>query len=289
MGGKVWYCLECFPIVRLLICCPAFGLTISLLHGTSPYKKRTDSSISGPSTNCKSDGDRDGLLLPEFNELVKEFGFSFKAIFHQVRMLKRHSRMQIHSEIQNCGEDDTGQEIKNLKNIVKTLKKGRGLLRASCFRYYGLKEQETAVMELQNRLKINNVGQILGLKIESLKAEKMGLEPVADKEKNPVETESDVQLKLQKLNDLVSEADELRKYNQSLRAENSTLAERLGSVQILATSVLEDDETEALKEESLRLRKQNEDLVKEVEQLQADRCSDAEELVYLRWVNACLR
>lgn len=41
--------------------------------------------------------------------------------------------------------------------------------------------------------------------------------------------------------------------------------------------------------ESEHLRRKNEDLEKEIEQLQADRCSDAEELVYLKWLNACLR
>lgn len=296
-----------------------------------------ESSISGPSTNCRSDGDRDGLLLPEYNELVKEFSLSSKASLSPSKDVKMPMQdADSPKEYKIVGWDGHEKEIKNLKNIVKTLKERERTLEIQLLEYYGLKEQETAVMELQNRLKINNMeAKLLGLKIESLKAEKMELEAqvadyakvvsdldtaklkikqlkkklrleaghskeqilslkervlkLHDKEKNPVETESDVQLNLQKLNDLGSEADELRKSNQSLRTENSTLAERLESVQILATSVLEDDETEALKEESLRLSKQNEDLVEEVEQLLADRCSDAEELVYLRWVNACLR
>ena len=37
------------------------------------------------------------------------------------------------------------------------------------------------------------------------------------------------------------------------------------------------------------MREENEELKKEIEQLQTDRCADVEELVYLRWVNACLR
>ena len=37
------------------------------------------------------------------------------------------------------------------------------------------------------------------------------------------------------------------------------------------------------------MRQENEDLRQEIEQLKADRCSDVEELVYLRWINACLR
>lgn len=46
---------------------------------------------------------------------------------------------------------------------------------------------------------------------------------------------------------------------------------------------------EALRVESEHLRRKNEDLEKEIEQLETDRCSDAEELVYLKWINACLR
>lgn len=42
-------------------------------------------------------------------------------------------------------------------------------------------------------------------------------------------------------------------------------------------------------EESERLGRENDNLQKVIEQLQADRCADAEELVYLRWINACLR
>jgi len=42
-------------------------------------------------------------------------------------------------------------------------------------------------------------------------------------------------------------------------------------------------------EESKHLKEANDKLTKEIEQLQTDRCTDVEELVYLRWVNACLR
>lgn len=46
---------------------------------------------------------------------------------------------------------------------------------------------------------------------------------------------------------------------------------------------------ESLKEEMERLARENASLTKEIEQLQAHRCADVEELVYLRWINACLR
>lgn len=44
-----------------------------------------------------------------------------------------------------------------------------------------------------------------------------------------------------------------------------------------------------VREEVNELRHANEDLVKQVEGLQMNRFSEVEELVYLRWVNACLR
>jgi hypothetical protein len=37
------------------------------------------------------------------------------------------------------------------------------------------------------------------------------------------------------------------------------------------------------------LRQENEKLAKEAEQLQSDRLADVEELVYLKWINVCLR
>ena len=43
------------------------------------------------------------------------------------------------------------------------------------------------------------------------------------------------------------------------------------------------------REEINKLRHTNEDLIKQVEGLQMNRFSEVEELVYLRWVNACLR
>jgi hypothetical protein len=42
-------------------------------------------------------------------------------------------------------------------------------------------------------------------------------------------------------------------------------------------------------EEAVGLKQENEKLSKEVEQLQTDRFADVEELVYLKWINACLR
>lgn len=44
-----------------------------------------------------------------------------------------------------------------------------------------------------------------------------------------------------------------------------------------------------LKEESQRLKQENEESKDEVERLKGDRSTDQEELIFLRWINACLR
>jgi hypothetical protein len=52
--------------------------------------------------------------------------------------------------------------------------------------------------------------------------------------------------------------------------------------------LLQEDEEAKAKENIVALRHVNEDLIKQVEGLQSSRFSEVEELVYLRWVNACL-
>ncbi|MBA0839891.1 hypothetical protein Goarm_005583 [Gossypium armourianum] len=100
----------------------------------------------------------------------------------------------------------------------------------------------------------------------------------------------DIESKLQRLKILECEVEELRNLNMRLQMENSELARKLESTQILANSVLEDPEVrKAIDQTSNRLRQENEDLTKQIEQLQLHRCDDVEELVYLRWINACLR
>ncbi|KAJ4976819.1 hypothetical protein NE237_001925 [Protea cynaroides] len=53
--------------------------------------------------------------------------------------------------------EETEQEIINLGNTVKVLHEREKNLEIQLLEYYGLKEQETAMAELQNRLKISNM------------------------------------------------------------------------------------------------------------------------------------
>lgn len=291
-----------------------------------------DNSPSGLSPSGKSTEEKQGILLPEFDEILKEFDISAT----KLRIPEKHVEPLMSATESPTGYnvvnmDDQEKEIKNLRNLVNTLKKRESALEDKLLEYYGLKEQESAVMELRNRLKISNTEtKLFTLKIESLQADNKQLEAqvtnyrkvVADleaakaqiklltrklrseaeqnkeqilslkqrvtkmQEQKPVTAKSnaDVHSMLQKIKVLEEKIEELRKSNYNLQLENQSL-----DPQYRANLVQDNEEVGALNAESQHLRKQNEDLTKEIEQLQEDRCADVEELVYLRWINACLR
>ncbi|CAN6457206.1 unnamed protein product [Victoria cruziana] len=101
-----------------------------------------------------------------------------------------------------------------------------------------------------------------------------------------------IQEKIQRLQSIEVEVSELRMINERLQKENSELAIKLDFAETVAStsnSVHEAEDVDKAFEEIDRLRETNKKLVEEMERLQMDRCADVEELVYLRWINACLR
>ncbi|RDX81416.1 Protein CHUP1, chloroplastic, partial [Mucuna pruriens] len=298
----------------------------------------SDNSPIGHSLDSTQNGDKDEFLLPEFNDIVKEVDFGATIVGTSFKEDMEAPRLSVGSSIAYAGpeKDDYEQEISQLRNMIRVLQDREQSLEVQLLEYCGLREQETAVMELHNRLKVSNMEvKMFNLKAKTLQSENWRLkEQVADHAKVLAELETakakvkllnkkiryeaeqnrqqiitlqqkvsrlqdqeckdaacdqDIQIKLQKLKDLESEAEELRESNLRLQIENSHLARRLDSTQILANAVLEDPEADAVKQESECLKQENTRLMKEIEQLQSDRCSDLEELVYMRWINACLR
>ncbi|KAL1298254.1 hypothetical protein HN51_042634 [Arachis hypogaea] len=291
-----------------------------------------NNSTIGISHSSKQNGDKNELLLPEFQNLVKEVEFG-------ATLERKSSEKDVEATACVSHEkDDHEKEVTELKNIISMLQEREHSLEVQLLECCGLREQEKAVKELQNRLKISNMeAKMFSLKVQTLQSENHRLqEQVAnhakvvaeleatkakvellqkklkhetehnreqiiilqhrvsklqeqEQECKAVDCDHDIQLKLQKLKDLESEVEVLRQSNFRLQLENSELAQRLDSTQILANAVLEEPEGDTRKEDIERLRQENERLMKEMEQLQADRCSDVEELVYLRWINACLR
>ncbi|KAA3457254.1 protein CHUP1, chloroplastic-like [Gossypium australe] len=270
----------------------------------------------------------DVFLLPEFSDNV---GTSLKLQTETARL-----ELDTSTTSRSAEKDDYEQEIKYLRNMVRMLSERERNLELQLLEYYGLKEQEAAVFELQNQLKINKMeAKLFNHKIESLQSENQRLEAqVVDHARVMAELETakskiklfkkklkqeaeqnreqilslqkkvarfqeqelkvsannqDAESNLQRVKALEIEGDELRKFNMRLQMENSELSHKLQSTQILANSVFDHSEVEALNEMSNHLREENQALTKQIEQLRAEKFTDVEELVYLRWINACLR
>lgn len=147
-------------------------MCISHLQGSPLRKTSSLNSISGRSSGCRRSVDREGLLLPEFNEVVKECSISERK---NVESLTPEA--ELHRE-HKCGDNDVHElEIKKLRGKVKTLEERERKLEVQLLEYYGIKEQENAVYELQNRLRLNNVeAKLYTLKIDSLLSDNRRLE-----------------------------------------------------------------------------------------------------------------
>ncbi|KAJ0985520.1 hypothetical protein J5N97_003876 [Dioscorea zingiberensis] len=265
----------------------------------------------------KSCEDDEGFLLPEFNELVTEE-------FETTQKEDHSGNSPVNQTLKSSECEDylaLKQEIDDLRNLVNSYKGRERELETQLIEYYGLKEQNAAVGELQNRLKISTVeAKLLSLKIESLQDENKKLREelsdylrvmnelkAAEAKINMLERtlRSDREVAKEKIAELLKrvtmlqereledggndpeiekrlkgledEVADLRKVNSLLAQEKSDLEKRLESSQMLYSS------------SQYTLEEVTEKLNKEIEQLQIDRCADVEELVYLKWINACLR
>uniref|UniRef100_A0A1D1ZL62 Protein CHUP1, chloroplastic n=1 Tax=Anthurium amnicola TaxID=1678845 RepID=A0A1D1ZL62_9ARAE len=301
--------------------------TSNVVNGANPLS----ASSASPAASSNNPGEEAGCLLPEFIELVlRELeSVAVDADAMGTRPAERPP--------ENEEEKLMQQEIAGLKDLVQSLRERESSLEIQLLEFYGLKEQESTVLELENRVKMGAMeAEMLSLKVESLLAENRRLEAQAsDYSRTKAELESarakikrlrrklksesvqakekvatlhqrvaalqdlecrvvekeeeELQGNLMRLKDLEHEAAELERANSRLAMENSDLAEKLESAQILASTALESPEATTPLEESNCLREKNVELTREIEQLRTDRCADVEELVYLRWVNACLR
>lgn len=98
--------------------------------------------------------------------------------------------------------------------------------------------------------------------------------------------------RLQTLKELEVEVVELRRTSKELQHQKRELTVQLDTAQARITelsNITESDLVASAQADVSALKLANDDLTKQVEGLQVNRFSEVEELVYLRWVNACLR
>lgn len=234
---------------------------------------------------------------------------------------------------------NNANELERLRNLVQELEEREMKLEGELLEYYGLKEQESDIVELQRQLKIKTVEiDMLNITINSLQAERKKLQDevaqgasakkdletarnkikelqkqiqlqanqtkgqllllkqqvlgLQAKEEEAVKKDVEVEKKLKQLQELEVEVVELRRKNRELQHEKRELTIKLDAAEArVATlsNMTESDMVASVREEVNKLKHTNEDLLKQVEGLQMNRFSEVEELVYLRWVNACLR
>ncbi|PIN00444.1 hypothetical protein CDL12_27056 [Handroanthus impetiginosus] len=286
-------------------------------------------SIINPALSTTSDFEDE--LLPEFESLLSgEIDFPLPTDIYDTSEKDK----AYESEMAN-----NAHELEQLRNLVKELEEREVKLEGELLEYYGLKEQESSIAELQKQLKIKTVEiDMLNITISSLQAERKKLQEEVSqgvvarkeletarkkikelqkkiqleanqtkgqlmllkqqvsglqaKEEEAIRKDAEVEKKLKAVKELEVEVMELKRKNKELQHEKRELIVKLDAAEAKVKSLSNMTETEMVakvREEMNELRHTNEDLVKQVEGLQMNRFSEVEELVYLRWVNACLR
>ncbi|VAH11191.1 unnamed protein product [Triticum turgidum subsp. durum] len=243
-------------------------------HGEKEDEEEEVKTISGLINSAPSvdDDDEDDMFSEIESLLGGEIDIPIPGDRYDV---KERSRYNAHMA-------NNAAEMERLRGLVRELEEREVKLEGELLEYYGLKEQETDVTELQKQLKIKTVEvDMLNLTISSLQAERKKLQEDVARG-----AAAEIEQKLKKLKNLEVEVLELRRKNKELLYEKRDLMVKLDAAQ---GKITESDVVAHAREEINNLRHTNEDLTKQVEGLQMNRFSEVEELVYLRWVNACLR
>ncbi|PON87031.1 hypothetical protein TorRG33x02_171440 [Trema orientale] len=270
-------------------------------------------------------------ILPEFEDLLSG---EIELPLPNNRIDKLEKDRIYETEMAN-----NASELERLRQLVKELEEREVKLEGELLEYYGLKEQESDIDELQRQLKIKSVEiNMLNITINSLQAERKKLQEeifqgvsakkelevarnkikelqrqiqldanqtkgqllllkqqvsgLQAKEEEAFKKDADIEKKLKAVKELEVEVVELKRKNKELQHEKRELIVKLDAAEsrvVALTNMTESDKVAKAREEVNNLRHAKEDLLKQVEGLQMNRFSEVEELVYLRWVNACLR
>ncbi|XP_010247722.1 PREDICTED: protein CHUP1, chloroplastic [Nelumbo nucifera] len=135
---------------------------------------------------------------------------------------------------------------------------------------------------LENRLlrrKVRKLSRICGRRYHALRRQAVALRA---KEAELLENHEALEQRDHILQGLVNENMELKKTVDQLQEEKKGLMEKLESAETSASSISKTDAEETEKGDA-------DQLLTELEQLRKEHAADTEELIYLQWINACLR
>ncbi|KAG6418333.1 hypothetical protein SASPL_120536 [Salvia splendens] len=292
-----------------------FGLTVVLSLGGALYTYHRFKNIKLPQGHGRNVDSRKEISDDQNNQQHR-------------RILSLNSEEDLCLKKNDSDEEEQEREMRRLRNRVKFLEEKERNQELQLLEYYGIKEQQTAVIELQNRLQLNSMeAKLYNLKIESLLLDNRRLEAqaadhnnataeleaakakiktlkkklraeaeknkeqilslqdrlamVQDQEKKTAEVDVEMKQQLEEACELRLELEEMRKCSDILKLENIELTQKLEYVQMLAENAVDNEEVMELKEENREWRE-------EVERMKAEKATDVEELIFLRWINACL-
>ncbi|KAK1315517.1 hypothetical protein QJS10_CPA06g01016 [Acorus calamus] len=274
-----------------------------------------ESNTNDGRTKNNDVADEVGFLLPEFNELVRnEFGRGpseakeakmasmeqemrnlrnvVKALKERERDLEMHlleyyglkEQESVFKELESRLKIST-MEAKLFALKVESLQADKHRLESQALDYLRV------VSELASaRAKIKQLKRKLWSKDDGARQQIEELQERASmlQEQN-INDDHDCHYQEVKLKELEEDAEELKRVNLQLVNEKMELERKLESAQVLASSLQEKVPGQEVLDEADRLKLANDDLRKEIDRLQTGQCTDVEELVYLKWINACLR
>ncbi|WRX26389.1 hypothetical protein QQP08_018876 [Theobroma cacao] len=258
-----------------------------------------DNASVGLSPSIRHGGD--GFLVPEFNVLVEEYDFSATGAGPSPKKEVETPRSDVDASrtFRSAEKDNYEEEIKHLRNMVRMLRERERNLEVQLLEYYGLKEQETAALELQNRLKINNMeAKLFTLKIESLQSENRRLESqVTDHAKVVAELEtarSRIKLLKKKLRheaeqnreqilNLQKRVARLQEQELKALADNQDIESKLQRLKVL------EGEADELRKSNRSLQTENSELAQESTQILANSVLEDPETEALNEMSNCLR
>ncbi|KAI3734016.1 hypothetical protein L6452_13476 [Arctium lappa] len=305
-------------------------------HIEEEEEKEEVKLISGLINAQPSTPDFEDDILPEFEDLLSgEIDIPYPGDKYDTGTgAKAEKDRGYETELAN-----NANELERLRHLVKELEEREVKLEGELLEYYGLKEQESDIVELQRQLKIKTVEiDMLNITINSLQTERKKLQEevlhgasykkeleaarnkikelqrqfqleanqtkgqllllkqqvgiLQTKEQDAFKKDTDIEKKLKTLKELEVDVVELKRKNRELQHEKRELVIKLDAAESRIETLSCTTETEmvaSVREEVNKLKHTNDDLLKQVEGLQMNRFSEVEELVYLRWVNACLR
>ncbi|CAL9175904.1 protein CHUP1, chloroplastic-like [Musa acuminata AAA Group] len=246
----------------------------------------TSDVITEQSSGVKSPEDGDVTSSQEIDQpSVPELEEEFVHLTNLVRRLWKKERNNEIQLLENRGLEERETTVGELKHLLQICSMAAKSLSVK-LEFLQLESQRLKVVaspssgtmrELRSaKLKIKHLKKRLrscraqgGTQMNSLQHRIAMLQNKVDQDE---QIDADVQIKLQRLEDLEDEADDLRK-------ATSILAQTLESAQV--------SQAEGFEEVKI-LRESNHKLEKRIEQLQTDHHAEVEELVLLRWLNSRL-